>query len=151
MPCRSQASSSASFLSKRCACDRFDRERFVLAPQIRRVVAGPRCQRTAIELDDARGEALEEGPIVRDEHDGTAVVGEEVLEPSNGVDVEMIGRLVEQQQSGWPTSARASNTRRRHPPDSVSTTASAGSSSRDSTRSTWCSRSQASSSSRWCV
>ena len=51
-------------------------------------------------LDDAGGEALEERPIVRDEHDGAGVVGEEGFEPGDGVDVEMVGRLVEQQQIG---------------------------------------------------
>ena len=45
----------------------------------------------------------------------------------------MVGRLVEQQQVGCATSARASSTRRRQPPDSVGTIASAGRSSRGST------------------
>ena len=34
------------------------------------------------------------------EHDGATVVGEKGLEPGDRVDVEMIGRLVEQQQIG---------------------------------------------------
>ena len=37
---------------------------------------------------------------MRDEHDGAGVVGEEGLEPGDGVDVEMVRRLVEQQQIG---------------------------------------------------
>ena len=45
-------------------------------------------------------EALEEGAIVSHEHHRAAVVGEKGLEPGDRLDVEMIGRLVEQQQIG---------------------------------------------------
>ena len=64
----------------------------------RRVVAGPRRQAAAIELDDPRRQPLEERAVVRDEDDGAAVVGEEGLEPGDGFDIEVIGRLVQQQQ-----------------------------------------------------
>ena len=53
--------------------------------------------------------------------------------------------------SGCPTRARASSARRRHPPDRVSTRASAGRPRRDSTISTRCSRRHPSrSSNSWC-
>ena len=45
-------------------------------------------------------EPLQEGAVVRHEHDGAGVVGEERLQPRDGVDVEVVGRLVEQQQIG---------------------------------------------------
>ena len=54
----------------------------------------------AIEFDDARGEALEEGAIVCDEHDRAGVVDEEIFQPRDRVDVEMVRRLVEQEQVG---------------------------------------------------
>ena len=45
-------------------------------------------------------EALEERAIVRHEHHGAAILGEKGLEPRDRLDVEVIGRLVEQQQIG---------------------------------------------------
>ena len=47
---------------------RFVRERLVLAAQVGGVVAGPRRQPAAIELDDPRRETLEKRAVVRDEH-----------------------------------------------------------------------------------
>ena len=70
---------------------------FLLLPQESRIVAGPRRQLAAIDFDDPGRETLEEGAIVCDEHDGALVIGEEALEPGDGVDVQMIGGLVEQQ------------------------------------------------------
>ena len=73
------------------------RQPLVLLAQERGVVARPRREAPAVDLDDAGGEALEEGAIVRDEHHGARIVGEEVLQPGDCVDVEMVRRLVEQQ------------------------------------------------------
>ena len=74
---------------------------------------------------------LEEGAIVGDEDDGAGVLAEEGFDPLDGGDVEMVGRLVEQQQVGLRHQRpRASSTRRFQPPDSVSTMASAGRSRR---------------------
>src|SRR5258706_47523 len=67
-------------------------------PHIRGVIAGPRRQLPAIELDDPRREPPEKRAIVRDEHDCARVTREEILEPDDGIDVQMIGRFVEQQQ-----------------------------------------------------
>ena len=77
---------------------RFVGQRRVAAPQERRVVAGPRGQPPAIEFDDAGRQLLEEGAVVGDEEHGAGVVGQLRLEPRDGLDVEMVGRLVEQQQ-----------------------------------------------------
>ena len=58
MPWRSHTSSSASLLSNFSCCDRFVGEPLLLLAQERRVVAGPRRQPAAIELDDPRREPL---------------------------------------------------------------------------------------------
>src|SRR5262249_62362952 len=70
---------------------------FFLAEK-RRVVAWPRRQLTAIDLDDPRGQPLQKRSIVRDERDRAAIGSQKFLEPGNGVDIEMIGWLVEEQQ-----------------------------------------------------
>ena len=78
--------------------DRLGGEPLFLLPQERRVVARPRGQAAAIDLDDARRQPLQECPIVGHEHDRAGVLREKFLEPVDGVEVEMVGRLVEQQQ-----------------------------------------------------
>ena len=74
------------------------RQPCVLLRHERRVVAGPRRQPPTVELDDARGEPLQKGPVVGHEHDRAAVVEQEILEPEDGVDIQVIGGLVQQQQ-----------------------------------------------------
>ncbi len=66
-----------------------------------RVVAGILAQHAAVDLDDARDDAVEEPAVVRDEDDrALELVGEEVLEPAASLDVKVIGRLVEKQEIG---------------------------------------------------
>ncbi len=79
---------------------RLVRECLFLPPQIGRVVSGPRRQLPAVDFHNARGEALQERTVVRDEHDGAGILGEKLFEPGDRFDVEMIRRLVEQQQLG---------------------------------------------------
>ena len=62
-----------------------------------REISRERQQPPAVELDDARGDAVEEGAIVR-HHDRRWRFEEDVLEQHDAVDVEMVRRLVEQQQ-----------------------------------------------------
>ena len=64
------------------------------------VVAGPRGQLPAVDFDDARGDPLEEGAVVRDEEQRAGKLGEEGFQPDNRVEIEMIGRLVEEQHVG---------------------------------------------------
>ena len=78
--------------------DRLVGQPLFLLAQERRVVARPRREAAAIELDDPRGQPLEERAVVGDEEHRAGVVGQERLEPVDGVDVEVVGRLVEQQQ-----------------------------------------------------
>ena len=54
----------------------------------------------AVEFDDARGGALEEDAVVRDEQNGGRAVHEKRLEPCHRLDVQVVGRLVEQEQVG---------------------------------------------------
>ena len=54
----------------------------------------------AVELEDPAGDVVEEVAVVRDGDDGALVVGEEALEPGDRLGVEMVRRLVEQQQVG---------------------------------------------------
>jgi hypothetical protein len=51
---------------------------------------------------DLRGEAFDEIAIVRDEDQRAAVIGERVEQHFLRIDVEMVGRLVEQQRVRWP-------------------------------------------------
>ena len=53
-----------------------------------------------VELDDAGGEPPEEHPVVRDEDERAAVAEQELLEPADRLDVEVVGRLVEQEDVG---------------------------------------------------
>ncbi len=68
-----------------------------LAPQVVLVVPGPAGQLAAVDLDDARGQRLQEGAVVGNEHQRARELLEEVLQPGDRLDVEVIGRLVQQQ------------------------------------------------------
>ena len=64
----------------------------------RRVVALERDALAAVELEDPVGDVVEEVAVVRDGDDGARVLGEEALEPGDRLGVEVVGRLVEEQQ-----------------------------------------------------
>ncbi len=65
-----------------------------------RVVALPGDAVAAIELEDPAGDVVEEVAIVGDRHHGALVVLQEALEPGDRFGVQMVGRLVEQQEVG---------------------------------------------------
>ena len=54
--------------------------------------------RAAVELEDPAGDVVEEVAIVGDGHDRALVLGEVALQPADRLGVEVVGRLVEQQQ-----------------------------------------------------
>jgi hypothetical protein len=54
----------------------------------------------AVELEDPARDVVEEIAVVGDGHDGALVVGQVALEPCDRLGVEVVGRLVEQQQVG---------------------------------------------------
>ena len=66
-----------------------------LVPRPREVEAAP-----ALELQHRRRHGLEEPAVMGDEHDGGVDRGQLPLEPLEAVDVEMVRRLVEEQQVG---------------------------------------------------
>ena len=71
-----------------------------LLPAVRRVAAGVRGQPAVLEVDDLLGDAVQETPVVRDDEIGPARAREVVLQELDGVEVEMVRRLVEQQDVG---------------------------------------------------
>jgi hypothetical protein len=52
----------------------------------------------AVELEDASGDAIEQVAVVADQHQAAAVRRQALLEPGDGVDVEVVGRLIEHEQ-----------------------------------------------------
>ena len=51
-------------------------------------------------LDGAGGDIVEEGAVVADQHHGIGPGGKELLQPLDGLDVQVIGRLVQQEDVG---------------------------------------------------
>ena len=54
----------------------------------------------AVELEDPAGDVVEEVAVVGHGEDGAGVFGEEPLEPRDRLRIEVVGRLVEQQEVG---------------------------------------------------
>ena len=54
----------------------------------------------AIELEDPAGDVVEEVAVVGDDQDRAGIVAQMAFEPGHGFRVEMVGRLVQQQQLG---------------------------------------------------
>ena len=96
-PLRIQASSCAQNWSNLRCATASAASSLGLARFVGGEVAGIRAQEAAIELDDARGHAIEKRAVVRD-HDGGGRFGDELLDQRDAVEVEMIGRLVQQQE-----------------------------------------------------
>ena len=64
------------------------------------VALEPLDMRVALEGQDVRGDAVQEEAVVRDDDGAAGVVGERVFQRAQGLDVEVVGGLVEQQQVG---------------------------------------------------
>ena len=73
------------------------RQRRFLAHQERRVVARPVEQPAAVDLENPRGQRLQERAVVRHEQQRRRPAAQEIFQPADRVDVEMVRRLVEQQ------------------------------------------------------
>ena len=67
---------------------------------IRGEVAGEGKEAAAVELEDARAGAVEEGAVVGDHDRG--LLREQAFEDQDAVQVEVVGRLVEEQQVRLP-------------------------------------------------
>ena len=77
-----------------------DPQPLLLPLQVLIVIAGPGGDGAPIEIDDPGRQLVNELPIVGDEDDGAAKILEELFQPVDGVDVQVVGRLVQQQQIG---------------------------------------------------
>lgn len=79
----------------------FDFQKLLFAGEVGFVVAAVAVELGEVDFDDAGGEALEEGAVVCDEEEGELAADEEVFEPEDGVDIEVVGRLVEDEDAGF--------------------------------------------------
>ena len=75
-------------------------ERGALLQHVVVVVSGPLPQLSAIQVHDAGREAADERAVVAHEQQRARELEHHILEPGDGLDVQMIGRLVEQQEVG---------------------------------------------------
>ena len=94
---------SSSRCSVRCrlvSCFSSTEQPLLLLLEPGRVVAFPGKGACAVQLENPAGDVVEEVAIVRDGDDRSLVLVQEVLEPGDRLGVEMVGRLVEQQQVG---------------------------------------------------
>ena len=97
---RIHSSSRSSVLLPRGRLLLFHLQARLLLVEPRGVVPLPRDAAPAVELEDPPGDIVEEIPVVGDRHHGAGVLGEMALEPGDRLGVEVVGRLVEEQQVG---------------------------------------------------
>src|SRR5690348_9165774 len=64
------------------------------------VIAGIGRQRAAVDLDDLGDDAVDEFAVVRGHHQGALIGLQELLEPDQAFEVEMVARLVQQHDIG---------------------------------------------------
>jgi hypothetical protein len=76
----------------------FDLQATRLGLQVRGVVAFVRVALAAVDLEDPLRDVVEEVPVVRDGDHGAGVLLQVLLEPLHTLGIEMVGRLVEQQE-----------------------------------------------------
>ena len=74
--------------------------RFCLLLEPGRIVALVGNAVAAIELEDPAGDVVEEVAVVGDDDHGARIVAQMLLQPGDALGVEMVGRLVEQQDVG---------------------------------------------------
>lgn len=72
----------------------------LFAPGIGGVIAVPVEQPPAVEFDDARAQFLQEGPVVGDKQQRAIPARQEIFQPADRVDIQVIGRLVQHEQVG---------------------------------------------------
>ena len=65
------------------------------------VTAAPQGQFAAVEMQDAVGDVVEKIAVVADDEDRRRAILQIVGEPKHALEVEIVGRLVEQQQVGF--------------------------------------------------
>ena len=62
------------------------------------VIAAIKLQSGAIEMDDMVADLVQQVAVMADDHDGRRITGEIIDQPQRPFEVEIVGRLVEQQQ-----------------------------------------------------
>jgi hypothetical protein len=70
----------------------------LFALQVSGIVARPVGEGSAVEIDDACGQVFEEAPVMGDEQERALEIQQKVFQPFDGLYVEVVGRLIEQQQ-----------------------------------------------------
>ena len=97
---RTHSSSRASVRLRADSGLLLHREPLLLLLEPRGVVALERDAAAAVELEDPAGDVVEEVAVMRHRDDRALVVREEALEPRDRLRVEVVRRLVEQQEVG---------------------------------------------------
>ena len=95
-----QSSSRASVRSLRLVLLAFDFEPLVLLLEPGGIAAVIGNALPAIELERPFGDVVEEVAVMGDHDHGAGIVAQMMLEPSHALGVEMVGRLVEQENVG---------------------------------------------------
>ena len=80
--------------------ERVGRELLFLHALVSAEVAGVAADDAAIEFDDARGHAVEERAVVGDQHHAALEAAQQFFEPGDRIEIEVVGRFVEQQHIG---------------------------------------------------
>jgi hypothetical protein len=78
----------------------FLRQLFFFLDLVGTEIAGVGAQLSPVELDDARGHAVQEGAVVGDGHHAALEVDQQLLQPLDRVQVQVVGGFVEQQDIG---------------------------------------------------
>ena len=76
------------------------RHLLVLLDQVLRKVAGIGAQLAAVQLDDDGGHVVQKGPVMGDGDDAAVEIDQQLFQPGYRVQVQVVGRLVEQQHVG---------------------------------------------------
>ncbi len=80
--------------------DRFLRQLFFLLHQVGREIAGVRQQLAAVQFHDACGHIVQKRTVVGDGDDAAFEINQQAFEPFNAVQIQVVGRLVQQQHVG---------------------------------------------------
>ncbi len=67
-----------------------------------RIIAGVRHQFVLFEVHHMRGDTIHEIPVVGNEQQGARVTGQPILQPQTGIQIQVVGGLVQQQQIRRP-------------------------------------------------
>ncbi len=78
----------------------FDPQPLLFALLVLVIVAGPGGDHAAVQIDDPGRQLVDKLTVVGDKHDGTTEILEELFQPVDSLDIQVVGRFVQQQQIG---------------------------------------------------